>query len=74
MLCTCDRRINTQPNRELPCNSCSVSDPVYVTGVINIVRYCEGKEIILCEDYERAGVRYDIDENSCKYKISFLEI
>ena len=74
MACSCGL-LQEQPNiayREIPCNSCALSDPIFILGVINVVKSCNGKEIIMCDGSDNIGTKYDIDEDSCGYKIKFL--
>ena len=61
---------------EIECNSCSVSNPIFVLGVINMAKVCPAQEIILCEndDYDYNKTKYEIDYSSCKYKISFIDV
>ena len=69
MACHCD--LQEVPLTEFPCNSCGVIDPIFVTGIFNIVRECSGREIVICEDYKDVGTRFDIG-GSCDFKIRFL--
>ena len=59
---------------ERPCNSCTNINPIFVTGIINIVKTCSAQEVILCENGINVGGRIDIDENSCKIKLQFFGI
>ena len=77
MACSCGNFLPEQPNppeeyRERPCNSCTSSNPIFILGVINVVKSCNGKEIIMCDGSDNIGTKYDIDEDSCGYKIKFL--
>ena len=69
MLCICDK---SQSDKEIPCNSCAVVDPIFITGIFNIVRECGGREIIICENYQYVRTRLDIDSSSCNYEIRFF--
>ena len=57
---------------EIPCNSCGLSDPVFLTWLFNVVRDCGAKEIIICEDGGSRDSRLDINEESCEYSFSFF--
>ena len=57
---------------ERPCNLCTVSDPIFVLGIINIAKACFAQEVVLCENNQNIDQRIDIDNNSCEYKISFF--
>ena len=60
-----------EPNAEIPCNSCEILRPIFVTGVINIVRACQGNDILVFENSVHISDkdRVEINYNSCKYKI-----
>lgn len=66
MYCDC------KGNGEIPCNDCSVEDPIFLSGVVNVYKYCLAKEIIICEEGERK-VRMDVEEGSCDYGTVFFE-
>ncbi|MBU0760137.1 MAG: hypothetical protein KJ600_01120 [Nanoarchaeota archaeon] len=52
---------------ERPCNTCTLANPVFVSILFNVVRHCEYKEIIICEDGESVGKRYDKENKVCRY-------
>ena len=54
---------------EIPCNSCSISKPIFITGILNVWKTCSGKEIILCDNNKKVGVKYDI--NFTDYRLTF---
>lgn len=51
---------------EIPCNDCGIINPVFITGIFNIVKACSAKEIVICDSSNKIGQRYDIDYSSCK--------
>src|SRR3989338_8762751 len=60
--CFCSENVG-----EIPCNDCSITKPVLITGIFNIVKNCRAKEIILCENSKQSDIRYDIDNSNCRY-------
>tara|TARA_Y100000034_G_scaffold111318_1_gene144325 strand:+ start:1452 stop:1763 length:312 start_codon:yes stop_codon:yes gene_type:complete len=59
---------NIEGERE--CNSCDISNYIFVTGVINLVNSCDGQEILSCSNNEQVGKR--IDKNNCGYELRFF--
>ena len=57
MSCLCQNNLS-----EIPCNDCMVSKPIFMLGLFNVVNTCSGKEIILCEENNKVGVRYDLND------------
>ena len=57
---------------ERPCNYCSVSNLIFLGGVINFIKVCSGKEIIICENGKKIDEKININKNSCKYEVIFL--
>lgn len=51
---------------ERPCNSCSLSDPIFMTGVVNVIQQCGASEIIQCENNVQVGSRIEKKDNSCR--------
>jgi len=51
---------------ERPCNSCSILEPIFTLGIVNLVKVCPGSEIITCEN----GIEVDkrIDWKDCEYR------
>lgn len=50
---------------ERPCNSCSYSDHIFTTGVLNIVNQCRASELIICENNVRLDSRIDLENKEC---------
>ena len=48
------------------CNSCSFSNPIFITGLFNVVKDCRGSEIITCEDAVQIDTRIDFDKENCE--------
>lgn len=63
-----------EPYAEIACNSCEISQPIFVTGIINIVKFCQGNDILVFENSLHISDkdRVEIDYNSCEYKIKFF--
>lgn len=57
---------------EVECNSCGESKFVFYTFIINLAKYCDAQEIVLCENGEVTGERIDIYEDSCEYRFTLL--
>ncbi|MBU0977461.1 MAG: hypothetical protein KKD18_03530 [Nanoarchaeota archaeon] len=57
---------------ERPCNTCFLGNPVFVSIVFNLVRHCEYKQIIICENGAEVGQRYDKENKVCRYDPYFL--
>jgi len=53
---------------ERPCNTCTNSKHILSFGIVGLVKTCNSKEIMVCENGVQVDTRYDIDEASCKYK------
>jgi hypothetical protein len=49
------------------CNTCTSANPVFVSILFNVVRDCRYSEIIICEDGEEVGERYDKENQECRY-------
>ena len=52
---------------ERPCNTCFSANTVFVSIAFNLVRHCEYKEIIICENGIEVGERYDGENKVCRY-------
>jgi len=74
MACQCLSGPNKPLTGERPCNNCDVNDPIFVTGIFNIVKSCSAREIIICEDGARVDVRYDLEPGSCKTSYLFFKL
>ncbi len=51
---------------ERPCNSCSFSEPIFTTGILNIMQQCKTQEIITCEDGVQVDSRIDLENKQCR--------
>lgn len=51
---------------ERPCNSCSFSDHIFTTGILNVVQQCKASEIIICENNVQVDTRIDLENKRCK--------
>lgn len=51
---------------ERPCNSCSFSDYIFATGILNIVRHCSASEIVICENDAQVDSRIDLENKKCR--------
>lgn len=61
------------PNEsEIKCNSCYSHDPVFMLGIVNVVKSCSGDEILVCYEGKIIDTRIDMDESSCQYRVSFF--
>lgn len=67
MGCPCENLVS-----ERPCNSCTLSNPVFTSGIVHISKVCSAQEVILCENNTDVGRRVDVDNNSCEYKLNLL--
>jgi hypothetical protein len=67
MACICEKE------GELPCNSCSSEELIFSTAIINIVRICDAREILICRKDNYAGRRYNKIGN-CKTKIKWFDL
>jgi len=50
---------------ERSCNSCSFSDHIFTTGIINVVQQCRVPEIIICENDAQVDSRIDLATKKC---------
>jgi len=57
---------------ERPCNDCSLLEPVFTLGIVNVVEVCHGTEILTCENSIKIDER--IDWEGCEYKWYFLGV
>ncbi len=66
MACMCDGR-----EGEIACNSCGESAMVFQTGILDVVRSCDGQEYQACEagDEIARASRVEIDRASCRYEV-----
>lgn len=51
---------------EMPCNSCSFSDRIFTTGILNVVQQCSASEIIICENDAQVDSRIDFENKKCR--------
>ena len=51
---------------ERPCNSCSFSDHIFTTGILNIAQQCRAQEIIVCENDVQIDSRIDLENKECR--------
>lgn len=51
---------------ERPCNSCSFSDHIFTTGILNVVQQCRASEIIICENNAQVDSRIDLANKTCR--------
>ena len=51
---------------ERPCNSCSFSDHIFMTGILNVVQQCRTLEIITCENDVQVDSRIDLENKECR--------
>ena len=51
---------------ERPCNSCSFSDHIFTTGILNVVQQCRASEIIICENDAQVDSRIDLANKKCR--------
>ena len=51
---------------ERPCNSCSFSDQIFTTGILNIAQQCRALEIITCENDAQVDSRIDLENKECR--------
>lgn len=56
---------------EVICNSCSYSDLIFATGIINVYKQCAMKEILIFNGLELIGTKYSEPE-LCEYKMRFF--
>jgi len=74
MMCTemwCFPPENSTQIIEVPCNSCGITKPVFVTGFFNIYKSCSGREILVFLGQEHIETKYG-DFSRCRYKIGFF--
>ena len=57
---------------EVECNTCSHEDPIFALGLINVIKICNSKEILICEQNQRTKTRYEKQEN-CKTEVRWME-
>lgn len=51
---------------ERPCNSCYFSDPIFTTGIVNVIQQCRASEIIKCENNTQVSSRIDLKNKICR--------
>ncbi len=66
MLCTMMACLCTDVDGERTCNTCSYSDPVFTTGIVNVAKQCTVREIIVCENGTQVDSRYDMENKKCR--------
>ena len=57
---------------ERPCNTCYKEEPVFILGIINVIRTFHGTEIITCENNEKTDSRIEFEEGDCTYNWYFF--
>lgn len=57
---------------ERKCNSCTSSECVFLTGVINIKEICRANEVITCENNTQVNSRIDWDNKDCSTKTTLF--
>jgi len=57
---------------EIPCNSCSMFDPIFTTGIFNVWRSCSGKEIMIYDGEDHIDTKYNLSH--CEYEIGSLDM
>ncbi|MBU1975897.1 MAG: hypothetical protein KKG59_05835 [Nanoarchaeota archaeon] len=62
MACPCDI------DGERPCNSCHTTNPVFVTGIFNVIQECSGQEYVICKDNKFVDRRVD-NTGECSYSL-----
>ena len=50
---------------ERSCNSCSFSDHIFTTGILNVVQQCRASEIIICGNDAQVDSRIDLANKKC---------
>ena len=50
---------------ERPCNTCSISNHIFTTGLINVIQQCRASEIIMCENNSQVDTRIDLENKEC---------
>ncbi len=50
---------------ERPCNSCSISNQVFTTGILNVIQQCGASEIVTCENNTQIDTRIDLENKQC---------
>ena len=71
LACLCVQNFTEPFTGERPCNFCEQVDPIFFTGLINLVNSCDVREIIICQEGKQIGERFDIDKG-CKIQLKFL--
>lgn len=61
-----------QEDGERPCNSCTKTDPMFVTGLVNVVKSCSGTQVLTCQDGEQVDSR--VEYNTCEYSVTFFRM
>ena len=61
---------------ERPCNICFFSDPIFITGILNVVQQCEAPELKVCENGVQIGSRVDLANKKCRtdFYLSLIHI
>lgn len=76
-LCTTKACECVTDETELPCNTCALSRPVFIMGVINVARVCAAQEIIICRGpltVFSESRYFEVAENSCRYRVKLLGV
>ena len=68
-LCTMMYCFPSNPNgrQEIMCNGCTLIRYIFTTGILNVQRECSAKEIMIYDNAQLVGIRYE--KSSCRYKV-----
>ena len=63
-----------EASAQVPCNSCSRSQPIFTIGVFTVAEVCSGKEILYFENsiHVSQNDRVQIDSHSCTYRVGIF--
>jgi hypothetical protein len=67
MGCPCTGPTDAPLSGERPCNGCSGTHLLFVTGILNVARSCSAQEVIICQNGDAVDTRYD--ERDCRIKV-----
>lgn len=59
-------------NGQRTCNTVTWGDPIFISGILNIVQQCNTKEIIICENGIEVDKNIDFKDKDCKTKWYFF--
>jgi hypothetical protein len=69
MACPCEGIVG-----ERPCNTCLSSDRLFTTGLLNVTKQCEAREIMVCKNNAQPASRLDTANQKCQIKWNILGI